>query len=627
MNLVKPAGSKDRVRERLEKQAERVAGWFSEAYQPHAEHHQRALRWAKYLHGDQLTSAQRAELADRYQPDLIFNRVGPSRDLVRGTEIRARTRGLYSPRGAADEERCRIATAVSHAIEDENDSPRMMSLAFADVLDAGLGWFYQGLNPSPAGPRIVEEWVPWEEVVADPNRKFMDLRDARYVFRGRWHRVEQIVSWMPQAAKKIVEAAQSSGDFAAGLVRRWASLGDESPGEWNDLYSLQMADATIRPWANHRLWLNGDRPEDPLAMVSECWYREFEHATLLRNRSTGETIEFDPDDPTDTQIRLLATGVAEPVSGPVHRIRKTLHVGPVVIYDRPSPYDHNDYPYTLCEVWRNRHERKTYSFLHRLVDAQDVVDRAFSKLFHIATTRQIWIETAAAQNIDDVAEQASMEDGVIELNPGGLERYKIEDGGDRVRQFATIMQIANDLMGENSGVNDEMAGRETNARSSVAMETRIERGATILGPLFDDYAWFKTIVGRKRLSLIRQFVDAQTQVRLTDDPAGAKYAVANERTADGKVRNDLSTLAADYVIDQTDHRSTHRRAMAETMMMIAAKLPPEYAGQVLPLAIEMSDVPRKDEWMRRLEGAAQSVAERQQAELEAQLSGRQPTMN
>lgn len=614
--LVAPAKEKPRSGQSLARQARRVRSWFEES-QPITERQaRRSLRNERYYYGEQLTGEERSELADRGQPDVVFNRVGPSIDLVLGTEIRSRGDVTFLPRGANDEHRSRIYTAIDRKVEDDNQTKFQTSQAVQDAAIAGYGVVFQGLNPNPTGPKILEEWVPWEEMSFDQKFLHYDSRDMRYMMRNKWHRLEEVLSWRPQDRKKILAAVGQAG-FNRFVQVHQNELGGEYETHPDD--DLPVFSEDLYGWRNDE-WIRSDNELDPMVNVVECWYREFSHGSWLRNPMTGDVQEFDPDDPTDLQIKLMMTGMVEQFEGPVYRMRKTVFIGPVVIDDRPSPYNHQEFPFTICYGWRNRRSQLFHALVDRMIDTQDIVNRMFGKLYHTLATRQVWIEKGAADNVDDVAMLAAQPDAVIELNPGGLGKFKIEDGGDRIRQYQAMMMMANQLLGENSGTNDEMMGRESNARTGVAIETRIDRGNTVLAPFFDRIAQFRMQMAKKRMSLIQQYYSGPMSVRITDDPGAMKYAIANEPGSDGKVKNDITTLTLDMVISESREKASVRQAMAETMWMIVGKLPPEYQAKIIPMAVEMTDPPNKEAWLQQLGQAQQEMQQRMMAEYQGQAA-------
>jgi uncharacterized protein (DUF1810 family) len=123
-----------------------------------------------------------------------------------------------------------------------------------------------------------------------------------------------------------------------------------------------------------------------------------------------------------------------------------------------------------------------------------------------------------------------------------------------------------------------------------------------LGPLFDNKDRFEMQVERKRLALIKQFVDGPTMVRITDDPAGTRYAVANSDEANSYV----NTLV-DIVFGRSGEKASVRQGLAQAMMEMLKGMPEDMQRIALPLVVEMSDVPKKHEFIQKIEAANQML--------------------
>lgn len=66
------------------------------------------------------------------------------------------------------------------------------------------------------------------------------------------------------------------------------------------------------------------------------------------------------------------------------------------------------------------------------------------------------------------------------------------------------------------------------------------------------------------------------------------------------VENPISATAADFVVDAQAFKETQRAAMFDQSMTAISTLDKTVQLQLLDLAYELSDVPNKEEWVRRL---------------------------
>ncbi|MDO8533160.1 MAG: portal protein, partial [Xanthobacteraceae bacterium] len=150
-----------------------------------------------------------------------------------------------------------------------------------------------------------------------------------------------------------------------------------------------------------------------------------------------------------------------------------------------------------------------------------------------------------------------------------------------------------------SGVTDENLGRKTNAVSGIAIERRQDQGSLSTTHYFDNERLAFQIQGEKKLSLVEQFMTEQKAFRITNMRGTPEYVTVN----DGLPENDIVRCKADYVISEADWRSTMRQAATAELMDLMVKLAPvnpQLAMAMLDLVVESSDVPNREEIVRRI---------------------------
>ncbi|HEY1034555.1 MAG TPA: hypothetical protein VGE09_06200, partial [Pseudoxanthomonas sp.] len=149
--------------------------------------------------------------------------------------------------------------------------------------------------------------------------------------------------------------------------------------------------------------------------------------------------------------------------------------------------------------------------------------------------------------------------------------------------------------------------------------------------LFDNYRLGIQISGEKQLSLMEQFITEERQFRIVGERKGLDWRVVNQLRLDTLqnvwvVDNDITANQADFIVDQQDFRESMRQAAAEQFFDMLGKLPPEVALQLLDLAVDMTDMPIKDEVVqriRKLNGQTDSSAEETPEDIERKERERQ----
>jgi hypothetical protein len=106
------------------------------------------------------------------------------------------------------------------------------------------------------------------------------------------------------------------------------------------------------------------------------------------------------------------------------------------------------------------------------------------------------------------------------------------------------------------------------------------------------------------LSLVEQFYAEPKVIRITNDAGQTEFEGINQMESgdDGvlSVLNPITESAADFVVDTQDFRETIRLAMFDQLMEMTTRLDPEVTMQILDLIIDLSDVPGKDEIVKRI---------------------------
>jgi hypothetical protein len=68
----------------------------------------------------------------------------------------------------------------------------------------------------------------------------------------------------------------------------------------------------------------------------------------------------------------------------------------------------------------------------------------------------------------------------------------------------------------------------------------------------------------------------------------------------GQVLNDLTASKADFIVSEQDWRASMRQAALDSLNAMLPTLPPEVGMAVLDLAVDLWDIPNKEEWLQRI---------------------------
>lgn len=179
-----------------------------------------AERDRDYYDGKQLTAAEKAELAKRGQPDLIFNVIGPKIDYLTGLEALNRTDPRGFPRTPQDEDAAEACTDALRFVKDESGLDQVFSLVWEHLLIEGYGGLELTVEDDGNGDVTIKPvaW-DWDRLFFDPHSRKPDFSDARYLGGIVWMDAEDAKAKWPQAAEALDQmvakdsAATLSGTF------------------------------------------------------------------------------------------------------------------------------------------------------------------------------------------------------------------------------------------------------------------------------------------------------------------------------------------------------------------------------------------------------------------------------
>lgn len=594
--------------ERLLSDIDRQPGWREEA-----------ARCADYYDGKQLEPDVIQAMKDRGQPILINNLIGPTIDGVLGME--AKTRQGFVVRADNDE-----AAEVAEALNEEvNEMGRMTKVdrargdAFAAQVKTGLGWVEVNFNDDPFEYPYVTNYIHRDEIWWDWHSKKPDLSDARWLLRRRWVDEDECVAFFPKHEELIKYASNGWSNFMASLEHEARPT----------LFSAYQ-DYDNYSWREEDLF-DCDRGR---VRVHEVYYRRFVRGHVMA-LPDGRVLRFDDKNPMHRA--LVESGQVVLQNQPYKQMFLAWYIGPHMVAHGPSPHPHNHFPYVPFWGLREDSTGIPYGLIRRMLSPQDEVNFRRSKLTWLLNAKRIVMDDDATEMPDqDLIDELNRPDGLIKLNP---KRRNVEHKGFWVEQEAamasqqfSIMQEAKQQIQDCAGVYSAVLGQDSNATSGVAINGLVEQGATTMAELFDNYRFGSQMVGELMLAFKAQEIGRQERKVMVNvnKPAPTKEILLNHRAmndaGDTEITNDVTRTKAMVVLDDIVNTPGYRAQLAQRMMELVQALPDSLQGAVLDLVIMNTDVPQKDEFLKRIRRATGvgvnpnelTDAERQQYEQQQQ---------
>lgn len=566
----------------------KLQAWFNEARLAQADARAEMALDENFVDGLQWSEEDRQAMEERGQSPLVFNEILPAVLWVEGTERRARSEWKILPRADDDVEDALIKTEVMRYISDVNRARFERSKAFRHAVRAGIGWLEVCVNGDPAEEVVKFRAESWRNVW--PDHYARDLcRDGRFLFRSKVVDTDIAQAMFPKRAEAIKHAAQQRG-----AMPYW---GEDESYDGSQFYrgndwrsgGTSSADLSI-----------GEGQREGVRLV-EAWYREPATVDILRgasNHPLNGTV-LNKSDPT--HAFALQAGELDLVRAVRKLVRFAVFIdGGVMLAEGPSPYRHNLFPFVPIVGYRREMDGAFYGMVRNARDPQEDLNKRRSKALFVLSTRRVIGDKGAIdpEDMDDFEDEVARPDAILWKNKG----YDLTVDTDNAlaEEHIALAQQNAEYIRHTSGVTGENMGQETNAQSGKAILARQNQGTVVTAALFDNALEADQISGEIALSLIEQFMPEERLIRVVGNRGAPKFTPINKRMPDGTILNDITRTAADFIVSEQDYRESMRVALAEQMMEMIGKLSPDVSLGLLDLAVELFDLPNKEEMVQRI---------------------------
>jgi len=542
-----------------------------------------------YYDGLQWSDEDRRVLMERGQPALVFNKIAPAINWVSGTEKKTRIDYQVVPRGSEDTAPAEAKTKLLKYLSDVNRIGFHRSKAFLDAIISGVGWLEHCIVADPDDEPLRVRYEDWRNIYYDHLSVEPDLSDARYLFRHKWID-EDLATFMFPCRKVQVEQA------ATYLANNAWTDDDEFYWQHQDVI-LQDGRPASAHMSSVTEYANVQNRRRRVKLV-ECWYREPCPCQVIKGQALGPESgsPFDPQDPF--QRFHLDNGLATVVDALKLQVRCAIFAGHNLLWEGPSPYRHNRFPFVPIWCYRRKRDNAPYGVVRGLRDVQDDLNKRRSKAVHLLSVNQIIYERGAIPDIDAARDELNAPDGMVEVETGKLKSIIVRDQPQLAEEHVKLMDDDGQFIQEVSGITDENLGLDTNATSGRAIQARQQQGHVVTATIFDNLRLAVQLDGEQDLSNIEQFYDTPKTVRiLGDDAKDMEFLEVNSRRADGLLMNPITASVADFVVDEEDFNQSTRQAMFQSLMDLIAQLAnamPQVAAQLMPIALTMSDLPNRE---------------------------------
>lgn len=547
---------------------------------------------ADYADGNQLST----DLLRKQQafgiPPAKENVIGPTIAAVCGYEAKTRTDWRITPDG--DPGGQDVADALNYKLnqaERHSRADRALSQGFRSMLVSGLGWIEVSRPPNSMEFPYRCRHVSRNEIWWDMRSVEPDLSDARWLYRRRWVERSKAAKLFPQHAHVIL-----------GTMEKWIA---DNVGEMLDggiSTGLQSAADAERAWtAQEDNWHND---ENKTVAITEVWYRRWV-PTVMVVLKNGRAVQYDENNPVHSAA--VQSGQARLTEEILPLVRRAYWIGPHQLFDGPSPYPHNHFPYV--PVWGYREDMTGIPFgiVRDMIFPQDNLNASISKLrWGMSVVETIRTKGALAMSDDQFRRMSARNDADFVLDPQAMAKpgARFERSRDfrlNDQQFQ-LMQDSRLAVERVSGITAAFQGQRGTARSGIQEQTQLEQSEVSIADLMDNFKDARTQVGELLLALIiEDMVDEEQTVVIEGDVLNpTRTVVINHPERDLAtgllyLSNDIARTRLKVALEDVPTSSGFRAQQLNTLTETAKSAPPELQKILLPYMVHMMDLPKKDQ--------------------------------
>lgn len=582
-----------------------------------------ANRCCAYYDGDQIPPQVAAVLEERGQPVECQNLIAPAIDSVLGTEAKTRS-DLRVEANYENDEMEKLAEALNaefYTVCQEMRIDRVRSDAYAGQIKAGLSWVEVRRNPDVTGPRYIAEQINRNEVDWDWLSKKPDLRDARWVRRRRWIDLDEAVMLFPQRAETLKNA-----------VGTWDTFDDIERIDGDDV-DLRSGWEERQTWSrNEAEYLSTSRDRIMLYVI---YYRVYERIPMLV-LPTGKMVEYDKHN--ITHAVAVASGRVRVEMRLVSFIRESWWAGPYHLGDRPCDAPQGMFP--LVPFWGFRKDQSgiPYGLVSRMISAQNSYNFRHLKVTWLLQASQVIMDSDATNmTAEQVRKEANRPDGVFILNADRKNKTKAADALQINRdssvsaQQMQIMEYDRQNIQDCAGIYSSYMGQDSSGVvSGIAVSNLVEQSSTTLAEINDNYTMACNALGELVLNYLLEDLKQMTNYTIVvnrKDKRRRKVVTINTPGDDGKITNDISRLDARIVLAPIDSTPAYRAQLADRLIGIIQKLPPQAQSAVIDLVLELVEIPNKDEFIDRVSRAMGTQDPQYMTDEEKQAAQQQAKLN
>lgn len=617
------------------------------AADPHNKWATLAKKCVDFVEGRHWSESDKKIMSELKRPLLTINGIAPLYRLVMGYQTSNRMDTSFRPTsdGKSSEDMAQLLSEIVKTEDERIDLKFVDSDVFSDGIVTGRGWwdFRLCFEHNEYGEYIGLDKDQFSIYVDPDCNTYNPNNSAAYIQESRWASLEEIGMLFgkiaAEEARNLFNAGTYSDSFLAfygeqdiSPARYFGQYENSKEFTWDDVYHTDFVDHQAK-----RIRLLDS--QYAIRSIKPCFMDlETGHYTPIPD----EWMLPENHHKVRTQLDL-GERYGNPltvVKKPIKRIRWTVTAGDLLLHDSWSPYD----TYTQIGFFPYFRRGATRGMVEDLIDPQIERNKKRSVITDIlnrnANSGWIYEEntldpeqeenlkkygSAPGFNLKWKRPPQSNAEAPRRIEPGGYPQ-----GLDRLEEKAS------EDFYEISGINQSALGQLDRVQSGRAIEARQRQAVLALQIYTDNFSRAKRIQALKKLELIQKhYVEERLFRILGEDSTPVAKAINQRMMGEGdafQTMNDVTTGRYLVNVDEVPISATFKQAQFEEALEIVTKLGPVGAllAQTAPhLIVDMSSLPRKDEWISALQqvmGAATQSAVQDPVAASGAMNGQETPM-
>lgn len=523
------------VADRQQKAEQRLGEWYEAAREAFG-----------FYENKQWTETDAAKMESEKRVPVTFNRVIPIVNAVCGQEVSNRQEVKFLPRRVGEVNAADPMNDAVKWIRDNCNAEDEDSDAFKDMVISGMGWTraFMSYEENPDGEGRVERIDPllmrW-----DPGARRKNLADRKWNQADFWMTKQQIQERWPDAdVTLLVNLSAPDHLDPVDTNENWkykneANGQDSFNDQWRVIHHVERFTKTVH------------RALDPATGQIQT-YEEADFALISkRAKEIGLDIQSNA-----VQVRVFWEAWTVGKIALQHGIAKI----------------QKDFQYQAMTCFRERETGFWFGLVLPMMDPQRYANRMASLLMSILATGPkggIYYETGTFANPAKAKRDLARWDSAVELNQGGLAKFKPKDPVQLPAGAAEFMQFAITSIRDVTGANVEMLGMRQEDQPGVVEDMRTKAGLTILAGVFDAMRLYRKRQGIVLAEFVTKFLSDGRLIRIWGQQGQQFIPLVRQP----------DVIEYDVVVDES---SASRDVKEKTWMVM---------GQVMPLLQSMGVPP------------------------------------